>query len=145
MLQHVKLLFCFSYEKICRSIGHKGACCPLLCVVSLYFIRLQTVRCSWRNVYPFLFSLLISFQFQVPTLTDFLPSKSTPLSRSSGLVTERLVQRTSLSSTQRWLAYSVAAGIQQFVGSSLGSVCLCVRYHWNTRSYCVRCVAMDVI
>jgi hypothetical protein len=72
-----------------------------------------------------------------------------PLSRSSGLDREHLVQGFSLSSTQRWLAYSVAGGIQQFclccVGSSLGRVCLCVRCHWNTRSYCGRCVAIDVI
>jgi hypothetical protein len=68
-------------------------------------------------------------------------SKSTLLRRSSGLVREHLVQGLSLSSTQHWLAYSVAVGTQQFglccLGRFLGSVYLCVRCHWNTRSYCI--------
>jgi hypothetical protein len=52
-------------------------------------------------------------------------SKPTLLSRSYGLVREHLVQGFSLSSTQRWLLYCVADGIQQFglccLGSFLGS------------------------
>jgi hypothetical protein len=64
------------------------------------------------------------------------------LLKSSGLEREHLVQGFSLSSTQRSLAYSVAAGIQQFglccLGNFIGSgIC----YHWSMRSDCSRCVA----
>jgi hypothetical protein len=52
-------------------------------------------------------------------------SKCTQLNISSGLMREHLVQGFSLSSMQRWLAYSVAVGIQQFglccLSSFLGS------------------------
>jgi hypothetical protein len=48
-------------------------------------------------------------------------SKSTLLSRPSGLYREHLVQGFSLSSTQRWLAYSVAVGTQQYSLCCLGS------------------------
>jgi hypothetical protein len=104
---------------------------------------------SWLLI-PYCSDLSMSLIWLLGSHTDcFLLSKSTLLSRSFGLVREHLVQRFSLSSTQRWLAYSVAMGNQQFdlccVGSFLGSVCLCVRSHWNARSYCGRCVAMDVI
>jgi hypothetical protein len=46
---------------------------------------------------------------------------SPPLSRSSGLQREHLVQEFYLSTTQRWLTYSVAMGTQQFCLCCLGS------------------------
>jgi hypothetical protein len=105
---------------------------PYCSVLSMSLVWLLTALCCW-----------------VPTLPDFLLSKSTLLSRSSTLVREHLIQRFSLSSTQRWLAYSVAAGIQEFglccVGSFQGSVCLRLCCHWNTRSYCGCCIAVDFI
>jgi hypothetical protein len=60
-----------------------------------------------------LFCLLSVCSWMLTANSSWL-SKSTPLSRFSRLVREHLVQGFSLSLTQRWLAYSVAVGTQQF-------------------------------
>jgi hypothetical protein len=121
------------------------------CVLSSIFL-LSLSRCL---IYVCLFSFyllcllfsfcLLSVCFWMLTANCSWLSKSTLLSRSSGQVREHLVQGFSLSSTQRWLSYSVAAGTQQFClccpRSFMVTVCLCICCHWSMRSDCSRCVA----
>jgi hypothetical protein len=87
----------------------------VLSLLSLFFLFLSSF-----SVCLFYVCLFIDL-FSLSSIYLLWLSKSTLLSRSSGLVREHLVQGFSLSSTQRWLAYSVAVGTQQFGLCCLGS------------------------
>jgi hypothetical protein len=78
-----------------------------------------TTTLVWTRLLVAYSLLLWSLHVSGLTISDL--SKSTLLSRSSGLVREHLVQGFSLSSTQRWLACSVGAEIQQFSLCCLGT------------------------
>jgi hypothetical protein len=129
-------VFGHSWTPICNLLGyrrHHSICYTYLFTTLLVVTTISVYNELWPSnvvsrsgpLISSLFCLLSVCSWMLTTNSNFWLSKSTVLSRSSGLQREHLVQGFSLSSTQLWLAYSVAAGTQQFglycLGSFLGS------------------------